>query len=132
MKCWRCQHENPTDAKFCEECASPLLRSCSNCGARLRPTAKFCAQCAHPANATAAAQQENAPPTTYTPKYLAKNILTSHAALEGERKQVTVLFADLTDSMEYELIEPGGLLPLSLRFRVFVERFRILIGSTSE
>ena len=107
MKCWRCQHENPTDAKFCTLCA-------------------------HPVNATAAAQQENAPPTTYTPKYLAKNILTSHAALEGERKQVTVLFADLTDSMEYELIEPGGLLPLSLRFRVFVERFRILIGSTSE
>ena len=39
-------------------------------------------------------------PLTYTPPYLAEKILTSHSALEGERKQVTVLFADLKGSME--------------------------------
>ena len=39
-------------------------------------------------------------PNAYTPKYLAEKILTSKAALEGERKQVTVLFADLKGSME--------------------------------
>ena len=41
-----------------------------------------------------------APPETYTPRHLAEKILTSKAALEGERKQVTVLFADLKGSME--------------------------------
>ncbi len=48
----------------------------------------------------AATQPRFASPETYTPKHLAEKILTSKAALEGERKQVTVLFADLTGSME--------------------------------
>ena len=39
-------------------------------------------------------------PLAYTPPYLAEKILTSRSALEGERKQVTVLFADLKGSME--------------------------------
>ena len=100
MKCSRCQHENPADAKFCEDCASPLQRSCSNCGAQLRANAKFCPQCAQPVDALASARK-GAPRTgTYAPKHLADKILTSRAALEGERKQVTVLFADLTGSME--------------------------------
>ena len=40
------------------------------------------------------------PPVSYTPGHLAEKILTSKTALEGERKQVTVLFADLKGSME--------------------------------
>jgi len=101
MKCSRCQHDNPADARFCEECASPLKRSCSNCGAQLRANAKFCPQCAHPADIPAdSGKQAQVTPQSYTPKYLADRILTSRAALEGERKQVTVLFADLTGSME--------------------------------
>src|SRR5262245_62219829 len=44
--------------------------------------------------------QRFASPETYTPKHLAEKILTSKAAFEGERKQVTVLFADLKGSME--------------------------------
>ena len=39
-------------------------------------------------------------PESYTPRYLAERILTSRHVLEGERKQVTVLFADLKGSME--------------------------------
>jgi len=39
-------------------------------------------------------------PESYTPKHLAEKILTSKSALEGERKQVTVLFADMKGSME--------------------------------
>jgi class 3 adenylate cyclase len=42
----------------------------------------------------------SASPEAYTPKHLAERILTTKAALEGERKQVTVLFADLKGSME--------------------------------
>src|ERR1700716_277576 len=102
MRCSRCQHENEADAKFCEECAAPLARTCANCGRQLTPTAKFCPECAQPtasAPATPMAPRFGTP-QGYTPKHLAEKILTSRHALEGERKQVTVLFADLKGSME--------------------------------
>jgi class 3 adenylate cyclase/tetratricopeptide (TPR) repeat protein len=102
MKCPRCQHENEAGAKFCEECAGPLARACSNCGRGLSATAKFCPECAHPASPVTPAPtaQRFMSPESYIPKHLAEKILTSKAALEGERKQVTVLFADLKGSME--------------------------------
>ena len=102
MKCPRCQHENETAAKFCEECAAPLARSCDNCGRQVSPTAKFCPECAHPTGRASATPPADrfASPESYTPKHLAEKILTSKTALEGERKQVTVLFADLKGSME--------------------------------
>ena len=99
MKCPRCQHVNRSQAKFCEECAAPLARVCANCGAQLAPTAKFCSECAHPASEPGALPRFDAP-DSYTPKHLAEKILTSRSAVEGERKQVTVLFADLKGSME--------------------------------
>jgi len=100
MKCPRCQHESPSGAKFCEECATPLARACASCGNPLSATAKFCPECAHPVAAGVATQPRFASPETYTPKHLAEKILTSKGALEGERKQVTVLFADMKGSME--------------------------------
>ena len=100
MTCPRCQHTNQPEARFCEECGTPLTRTCPNCGGLLSPTAKFCAQCAQPVAATPALQARFSSPDSYTPKYLAERILTSRSALEGEHKQVTVLFADLKASME--------------------------------
>jgi class 3 adenylate cyclase/tetratricopeptide (TPR) repeat protein len=101
LKCPRCQHENRPGAKFCEECAAPLARACANCGVQLSATAKFCSECAHPAGPAAPpAPQRFGAPEAYTPKHLAERIINSKAALEGERKQVTVLFADLKGSME--------------------------------
>ncbi|MEX2148474.1 MAG: adenylate/guanylate cyclase domain-containing protein [Candidatus Rokuibacteriota bacterium] len=99
MQCPRCQHANRPGARFCEECAAPLEWACAACGAALSATAKFCPECAHPA-ATAAPARPFGTPKTYTPKHLAERILTSRAAVEGERKHVTVLFADLKGSME--------------------------------
>ena len=64
------------------------------------PTAKFCSECAQPTGVSTSTQTPFGSPETYTPKHLAGKILTSRAALEGERKQVTVLFADLKGSME--------------------------------
>ena len=98
MRCPRCQHDNPQGARFCEECATPLARTCSNCGTVLSAAAKFCHACAHPVAAGAGAPSRS--PDSYTPKHLAERIINSKAALEGERKQVTVLFADLKGSME--------------------------------
>src|SRR5213593_1566939 len=68
MQCPACRHENPDAQKFCGEC-----------GARL-----------------AAAPARYASPAAYTPKHLAEKILTSKGALEGERKQVTVMFTDVS------------------------------------
>ena len=100
MQCSRCRHENRPGAKFCEACAAPLARTCGQCGAPLSPTAKFCSECAHPIGVTVFAEARFGSPDSYTPRHLAEKILRSRAALEGERKQVTVLFADLKGSME--------------------------------
>jgi class 3 adenylate cyclase/tetratricopeptide (TPR) repeat protein len=104
MRCITCSHENSETAKFCEECGANLDRTCIACGSPHSAAAKFCAECGKPI------QQENSAsdstrhryrsPETYTPKFLAEQILTSKAAMEGERKLVTVLVADLKGSMQ--------------------------------
>src|SRR6266542_5763797 len=89
MQCPRCQTENPPQAKFCLECASLLARTCSNCGTLLPPVAKFCLECAHPVTGPGPTppQSRFVSPQAYTPKHLAEKILTSKAALEGERSE---------------------------------------------
>ena len=98
MKCPRCQHENPPHAKFCLECGANLALTCAKCQSTLPTGAKFCLECGEPVATSAASHF--AAPEAYTPKHLAEKILTSKSALEGERKHVTVLFADLKGSME--------------------------------
>src|SRR6516165_866603 len=102
MRCPRCQHENQAGAKFCQECGTSLARKCANCGWRLSPAAKFCPECAHPTEPSAAPPPARrfGSPEVYTPRHLAEKILTSRGAVEGERKQVTVLLADLKGSLE--------------------------------
>src|SRR3989442_8793210 len=98
MKCLRCQAENPPGTRFCGQCAAPFASVCPSCGASNPPDNKFCGQCAAPLDRSAPTRF--AAPESYTPKHLAEKILTSRTALEGERKQLTVLFADLKGSME--------------------------------
>jgi class 3 adenylate cyclase/tetratricopeptide (TPR) repeat protein len=98
MRCPSCGFENPTGMKFCGQCATLLTSPCPQCGFANPPGFAFCGQCATP---LVAAPPMAAPsPQTYTPAHLAEKILTAKTALEGERKQVTVLFADLKGSME--------------------------------
>ena len=99
MRCPRCQQDNPPQAKFCLECATPLALRCTNCGTQLPAGAKFCFECATPIGAPGSSTRFVSP-EAYTPKHLAERIINSKSALEGERKQVTVLFADLKGSME--------------------------------
>ena len=78
MSCPSCGHENPVPARFCNAC-----------GARL------------------AAPGTTPEPRAYTPRHLVEKILASKSALEGERKPVTVLFADVARSMELaERLDP--------------------------
>jgi class 3 adenylate cyclase/tetratricopeptide (TPR) repeat protein len=100
MTCPRCQQDNPTHARFCLGCGARLALACGSCGAELPGSARFCLQCGQAVAASAAAPIRLTAPETYTPRHLAEKILTFKAALEGERKQVTVLFADLKGSME--------------------------------
>jgi class 3 adenylate cyclase/tetratricopeptide (TPR) repeat protein len=97
MRCPRCQQENPAQAKFCLGCGARLALTCSSCGTELPGGARFCVQCGQPVGAPLAPQGA---PASYTPKHLAEKILTSKSVLEGERKYVTVLFADMKGSME--------------------------------
>jgi class 3 adenylate cyclase/tetratricopeptide (TPR) repeat protein len=94
MQCPLCQHENPTGQKFCGECGARLAAPCPACGAPNTPGQKFCGECGAPLPVQPS--QRFASPQAYTPKHLAEKILTSRSALEGERKQVTVLFVDVS------------------------------------
>ena len=107
MKCPKCQHFNDPAAKVCAECASPLTTTCAHCGHQLQPTGKFCSECGRPTGLITGSTGDSrgshsgfGPPGGDTLTHLAKIILESKSALEGERKQVTVLFADLKGSME--------------------------------
>src|ERR1051325_1651996 len=86
-----CGHANPEHAKFCLECGAPLAARCARCGTELPPAAKFCLECG------AARVSGNHP---QTPPPLADKIRQARSTLEGERKQVTVLFGDVKGSME--------------------------------
>jgi class 3 adenylate cyclase/predicted ATPase len=98
IACGACRHSNPAGSKFCLECGLRLGGRCASCQAVLPAAAKFCNECG--AKVVSAAPTPNLAPATYTPAHLVERILTSKASLEGERKQVTVLFADLKGSME--------------------------------
>jgi double zinc ribbon protein len=98
MQCPRCHAENRDGLRFSEDCGSRLTLTCAQCGGELAPGKRFCGSCGAPAVGESTAHTPT--PESYTPKHLAEKILTSKAALEGERKQVTVLFADLKGSME--------------------------------
>ena len=73
MKCPKCQTENPEGANFCNKCAYDLRKA-----EKISPT-------------------DYSQPQSYTPKFLIDKILTTRSAIEGERKSVTVLFADVAD-----------------------------------
>jgi len=96
MDCLSCGEPNREGARFCAECAAPLFDTvaCPSCGATNPSAAKHCDSCGH---ALAGATPVAAP---HPPEHLAEKIRAGRTALEGERKQVTVLFADVIGSME--------------------------------
>jgi class 3 adenylate cyclase/tetratricopeptide (TPR) repeat protein len=98
MKCPRCQAENRGGRRFCAKCGASLALACPACGFSNEPGEEFCGGCGRPLSAPVPAAERFSSPQAFTPGHLAEKILTSRSALEGERKQVTVLFCDLANS----------------------------------
>jgi class 3 adenylate cyclase/tetratricopeptide (TPR) repeat protein len=98
VTCPQCRQANPADARFCNGCGAPLTAGCAACGRANPAGSRFCNGCG--ARLDAEEPAASPAPGAYTPRHLAERILTSRAALEGERKQVTVLFVDMKGSME--------------------------------
>ena len=97
MNCPSCDFENPDGLKFCGGCGERMPAGCPACDYANPPGFKFCGECGQ---ALSAGERPAPEPRSYTPKHLADKILTSRSAIEGERKRVTVLFADVQGSMD--------------------------------
>ena len=99
MKCPKCQTDNGPDDSFCRKCGTKLEMACAKCGRTIPPDSSFCPKCGHDLRKPSAPSTpiDYSQPQSYTPKYLADKILTTRSSIEGERKLVTVLFADVAN-----------------------------------
>jgi class 3 adenylate cyclase len=108
MKCPKCQFGNPEGAKFCNQCGNRMQFICGKCGKQNALGSKFCSECGQDLGKPLEAPQvDYSSPQSYTPKFLATKILNTRSAMEGERKLVTVLFADVANFTSIsEKLEP--------------------------
>jgi len=102
MKCPTCQFENPEGAKFCNQCGAKIELTCQECGRVNPPGSMFCNECGHnlslpsePSPRDLALDEKLAKIQRYLPKGLTEKILAQRGKIEGERKQVTVIFCDM-------------------------------------
>ena len=118
MECLSCGHVNRERARYCAQCATPLVEgiACPSCGTVHPRSARHCDRCGQTL-ADASPRFEAPDSRSRLPEHLAARIRVDRGALEGERKQVTVLFADVVGSMELsEQSEPE-------EWRRIMERF---------
>src|ERR1700733_15442717 len=111
MPCPSCKSDNPSAARFCEQCGIPLEVKCPRCGATVSTGARFCGACGNqltspvtPSPEPSQLRRTNRPPVILPaafvpdiPGNLAEKIVSGRAALAGERRQVTVLFGDIAN-----------------------------------
>ena len=102
MKCPKCQHENPSDARFCNGCGQKLELACPECGKSNPLESRFCNGCGHdlsrpaqPAPKELSFDQKLEKIQKYLPKGITEKILSQRDRIEGEKKLVTVMFCDM-------------------------------------
>jgi class 3 adenylate cyclase/tetratricopeptide (TPR) repeat protein len=102
IHCPQCSADNSDKSRFCRQCGARFAAACPSCGAVGEPGSRFCDACGSPLPATTLGGPgaRALAPDQYTPRHLAERILTARPAAESERKQVTVLFADMKSSLE--------------------------------
>ena len=116
MHCPACQHDNRSDRRFCTECGTRLPAVCAACGATTEPGEKFCGGCGAPL-ASAGMNPPIRSASAPVPQLLADKIRQAKPSIEGERKQVTVLFADVKGSMDLaEQLDPEAWSAIMQRF----------------
>jgi len=98
MKCPKCQFDNPDGSVFCGKCGAKIEKVCLKCNFSNPVDFKYCGKCGSALEELRAALPiDFSKPKSYTPKFLADKILTTRSSIEGERKFVTVLFADVAN-----------------------------------
>src|SRR4030043_1831927 len=102
MRCPACQFDNREEAQFCKECGKKLELLCPSCGRPYQPGSKFCDECGHnlalpkePPKKELSYDEKLAKIQRYLPQDLTQKILAQRNKIEGERKQVTVMFCDM-------------------------------------
>jgi hypothetical protein len=122
MRCSKCGADNREGAKFCSECATPFAAKCPRCGAANTFGAKFCDECA-------ASLTSLSPIVQSAQTFPVTAELTEGSAIDGERKTVTALFADLKGSTELIVLDESGLdsshlVPVLKSTQTLIERFQ--------
>lgn len=102
MKCPKCQSHNREGVKFCEDCGAKFETECPECNAKIPIGKNFCGECGYnlsipsePAPKNLSFDEKIEKIQRYLPKGLTEKILSQRDRIEGERKQVTVMFADM-------------------------------------
>jgi GGDEF domain-containing protein/ribosomal protein L40E len=101
MICPRCKNENPQEVKFCVQCGNRLEKICPQCGFKNSPTFKFCGDCGHNLTIPSSSpkdlsfDEKIAKLQKYLPSGITEKILSQRDRIEGERRQVTVMFCDM-------------------------------------
>ena len=132
MRCDACNRDNPATARFCNACGEALALRCAACEQTNPPGSRFCNECGSRLEPEAVPERKD--PRVYTPKHLAEKILHHKAGLEGERKHVTVLFADLAGSTAFaEAIDPEEMHALMDRaFQLILEEVHRYEGTVNQ
>ncbi len=104
MRCPNCQFENPEGMNFCGNCGTRMERACPKCDFPNPLQFEFCGQCGssltpsgEPVPREPSLDEKFAKIQKYLPTGLAEKILSQRDKIEGERKQVTVMFCDMAD-----------------------------------
>jgi len=102
MKCPKCQTENPETRKFCRQCGAKLSLPCPQCGCENVPGDRFCGECGHDLSVTPepmlkplSFDEKLDKIQRYHPGDITEKILAQRGKIEGERRQVTVMFCDV-------------------------------------
>ncbi len=135
MKCPACQAENREGAKFCKACGSKTENKCPSCGHRYEPKNRFCDECGCNLRPLQSLLQiDTAQPKSYTPEHLIDKILTTRSAIEGERKIVTVLFADVVNfSAITEKLDPEEVhTAMDGCFKILMDRIHSYEGTINQ